>query len=98
MLILQTLPEELRQLKTVYACMKRIMESYGSIKIGELAWLKSEDQGVLLFLFSALWLTMSMDFIGTFTRQVEYITNSARLYSCNISSYSMIEDGNRIRM
>lgn len=73
MLILQTLLEELTQLKTVYACMKKIMESYGSIRIGELALLKSEDQGVLLFLLSALWLTMSMDFTGTFIRQVECI-------------------------
>lgn len=73
MLILQTLLEELTQLKTVYACMKKIMESCGSIRIGELALLKSEDQGVLLFLLSALWLTMSMDFTGTFIRQVECI-------------------------
>lgn len=69
MLILQTSPEGLKQLKTVCACMKKIMESFGSIRIGELALQKSEDQGVLLSLSSALWQTMSMDSIGTFIRQ-----------------------------
>lgn len=68
--ILQTSLEELKQLKIVYACMKKIMESYGNIKTGELALQKSEDQGVLLSLSSVLWLTMSMDSIGTFIRQV----------------------------
>ncbi|KAL0356238.1 UNVERIFIED_CONTAM: Primary amine oxidase [Sesamum radiatum] len=41
--------------------LKKIMESFGSIKIGEQALQKFEDQGVSLFLLFALWLTMSMD-------------------------------------
>ncbi|WMV40772.1 hypothetical protein MTR67_034157 [Solanum verrucosum] len=35
--------EELKQQRIVYACMKKIMECFGSIKIGELALLKLDD-------------------------------------------------------
>lgn len=86
MLILQTLLEELTQLKTVYACMKKIMEFYGSIKIGELALQKFEDQGALLFLLFALWLITSMDFFGTFIRQ-EKCTPHLELSCIQIFTY-----------
>lgn len=68
--ISQILLEELKQLKTVYVCMKKIMEYYGSIRIGELGLLKFEDQGVLQFLLSAPWLIMNMVSTGIFIRQV----------------------------
>lgn len=73
MLSLQILLEGLKLPKTVYVCMKKIMESSGSIKIGELDWSKFVDQEGLLFPLFALLLIMNMDFTGTSIRQEECI-------------------------
>lgn len=66
--ILQTSLEALKQLKIVYVCMKKTMESSGSIKIGELVQRKSEDPGALQFLLFVLLPIMNTVFTGTFTR------------------------------
>ncbi|KAL0364547.1 UNVERIFIED_CONTAM: Primary amine oxidase [Sesamum angustifolium] len=55
--------------KNAHSLKKKIMESCGSIKIGELVLQKFGDQGASLFLLFALWLIMNMDSTGTFIRQ-----------------------------
>lgn len=69
--ILPISPEELKPLKTVYVCMKRIMGFCGSIKIGVLDWLKSVDLDDFPSLFFALLPITSMGSTGTSIRQAQ---------------------------
>lgn len=66
--ILLTTLGVLRLSKIVFACMKRIMEYCGSIKIGGQDRPKYDAQEGLRFHLYVLWLTMSMVFSGTSTR------------------------------